>query len=225
MSDTYEILYFPSWARSDVMRMVLEFTGAKYDYIVVDGPMWATAKDEQKYKQVPRLTIKKADGTSAYLWESLAIEIYLGEKLGLLSSDLLERANSIGILSSLRALQDTVSSAVFLPDIALRAAKHEKFITEIIPNALKSHEAILEKNGGIYYEGDKVTLPDLALLSLYLRYRDMYAERNPINATNLPKITKLVETLLAGKLGEYERERRDFGLGEWKKDKFEFGRK
>ncbi|KAJ7598395.1 hypothetical protein C8J56DRAFT_913931 [Mycena floridula] len=225
MSDTYELLYFPSWARSDIMRMVLEFTDVKYDYSVVGPENWGAIRNEQKYKHLPRLTVKKADGTSVHLWESLAIELYLGEKHGLLSSDLLERANSIGIVLSLRDLQDKIPGDTVLQDIALRAAKHKNSITETIPNALKLHEAILEKSRGIYYEGDKVTLPDLALLAIYLRFRDIYAERNPINATNFPKIAQLVEALLAGKLSEYERERRDFGFFEWKKDMIKFGLK
>ncbi|KAJ7598385.1 hypothetical protein C8J56DRAFT_165521 [Mycena floridula] len=220
MSDNYELLYFPGWGRVDVIRMIMELTGAKYEFNQVGQEQWGTLKAEQKFNQMPRLTVKKADDTSVHIWESIAIELYLAEKLGLVSTDLLERTNALGIVLSLRGLQDTVSGAVILQDVAQRAAKHEKFIAETIPNTLKAHEAILGKSGGIYYEGDRATLPDLALLSVYLRYRDMYAERNPV--TNFPKIMKVVDTLLAGKLGEYERERRDPGLFEWSSTKFEF---
>ncbi|KAJ7474922.1 hypothetical protein FB451DRAFT_1366937 [Mycena latifolia] len=246
-NDTYELLYFrlPVWSKVDVTLLVLELTGAKYEYINCRDD-WDALKGEQKFGQAPRLTVKKADGTSqaspgtgaraAYLWESLAIELYLGEKLGLLSTDLFERATTISILSALRAIQDTISGAVPLLDPEVRAAKHEKFITETIPTALKWHEALLEKSGGPYYAGDavsnlfcrippltedaQITLPDLVLLALYLRYRDTYGETNPFN--KFPKLMQLIETLLAGKLGEFVRERRDPGVVEWDREKHEF---
>ncbi|KAJ6531447.1 hypothetical protein DFH09DRAFT_1183642 [Mycena vulgaris] len=213
MFDTYEVLYFklPVWSKVDVILLVLELTGAKYDYINChDG--WDALKAEQKFGQAPRLTVKKADGTSQYIWESLAIELYLGEKLGLLPTDLFERTTSISIVSSLRAIQDTISGAIPLLDADVRAARHEKFITETIPNALLWHEVLVGESGGTYYAGDEVTLPDLVLLALYLRYRDIYGETNPFNAAKFPKLMHLIETLLAGKLGEFVRERRDPGL-------------
>jgi prostaglandin-H2 D-isomerase / glutathione transferase len=54
-----------------------------------------------------------------------------------------------------------------------------------------------------------VTFPDIAITGLFLRYKDMYGDENPMNAANLPKITALVESLLAGKIGEWAKERRD----------------
>jgi hypothetical protein len=33
--DSYEILYFPTWGRVDVTKVILEFSGAQYKHIFV----------------------------------------------------------------------------------------------------------------------------------------------------------------------------------------------
>ncbi|KAJ7598382.1 hypothetical protein C8J56DRAFT_1091733 [Mycena floridula] len=127
------------------------FSDAKYEFnqVTPGSEKWAVLKPEQKFNQMSRLSVKKADGTFSYhIWETTAIELYLAEKLGLIPGDLLERTNSVGVFSSLRGLQDPV----------LRAAKHEKSIVETISDTLKAHEDILEKSRGTYYEGDKVSV-------------------------------------------------------------------
>ncbi|KAJ7708133.1 hypothetical protein B0H17DRAFT_1031792 [Mycena rosella] len=212
MSATYELLYFrpPVWSKVDVILLELEFIDAKYEYIN-GGDDWAALKKEQKFGQLPQLAVKNPNGTVQHIWESLSIELYLGEKHGLLPTDPFEKATSISILSALRAIQDIPRVPPALaPEI--RATMHETFIAETVPAAFKWHEAILEKSGGPYYAGEAVTLPDLTLLALYLRYRDIYGETNPVNANKFPKLMRLIETLLAGKLGEFVRERRDPGF-------------
>ncbi|KAJ7572851.1 hypothetical protein C8J56DRAFT_904802 [Mycena floridula] len=107
----------------------------------------------------------------------------------------------------------------------LRAAKHEKHMAETIPNHLRWHEALLEKSSGTYYAEDTITLPDLDLVSLFLRYRDMYGTRNPV--TKFANIMKAVNAIITEKLEEYAEERRDARLTlrrqwKWNSEKFEF---
>ena len=52
-------------------------------------------------------------------------------------------------------------------------------------------------------------MPDFALVALYLRCQSLYVDENPIKAASFPRIMKVVDTLLAGKVGEYVRERRE----------------
>jgi glutathione S-transferase len=190
--------------------MILEFAGGQYKNVIV-GTDWPTLKADQKFGHIPRLSIKSSDNSVKYLWESAAIEEYLSEKFGLLPSSPFERAESMSIVYSLYELKDKVTATVNLPTAEERGKAHHTHCTETIPKHLKWHEAILERSGGVYYNGDKVTLPDLALTALFLRYRDMYGDENPINATHVPKITHLVKTLLDGKIGEWAKLRRDQG--------------
>jgi len=221
--DSYEILYFNFWGRIDITQMILELSDAKYEHVVA-GQDWLNLKSEQRFGVVPRLTIKSADGTTKYLWESVAIDAYLAETFNLLPSTSFERADAMSIVYSLRELADKVSSTVKLPSVEERGKAHRTHIAQTIPNHLKWHEEIIERNGGIYYYNDKVLLPDLVITALYLRYKDMYGDENPINATNTPKIARLVETILAGKIGTWARLRRDKGTMAWNKDEFEFKR-
>ncbi|KAJ7595145.1 hypothetical protein C8J56DRAFT_883374 [Mycena floridula] len=194
-TEAYELLYFPVFLRADVALMAFEVTRTKYKLTTV-LETWPSIKNEQQFGQLPRLTVTQADGISQHLWESGAIELYLGEKL------------------------EQILSTVILPSPELRAAKHEKHIAETIPNHLKWHEALLEEMTGNYYAGDTITLPDLVLVSLFLMYRDMYGIRNPV--TKFPNIMKLVNTVITEKLAEYVEERRDAGQWKWNTEKFEF---
>ncbi|KAJ7577451.1 hypothetical protein C8J56DRAFT_1113503 [Mycena floridula] len=222
MTESYKLVYFVnSWARSDVSLMALQITGAKYEYIEPSFADWPPLKGEQKFGHLPRLDVKKADGTTRSLWESKAIEVYLGEKLGLLSTDLFERAESMSIISSIGALRETVWNVSNLASIELRAAQHEKHITETIPEALEWHEAIIAKSGGPYYAGKFITLPDLVLLSLHLVFRELYGDGNPL--VKFPKTNGLVETLLSGKLGTHASQSRAAAMWVWKSEILNWG--
>ncbi|KAJ7576160.1 hypothetical protein C8J56DRAFT_1062271 [Mycena floridula] len=221
-TETYELLYFPVFLRADVALMALEVTNTKYKLTTV-LETWSSIKNEQQFGQLPRLTVSQADGTSQHIWESGAIELYLGEKLGLFPPDLIAKAQSISIVHSLHFLQEQITSTVILQSAELRAAKHEKHMAETIPNHLRWHEALLGKSSGTYYAGDTVstiTLPDLVLVSLFLRYRDMYGTRNPV--TKFPNIMKAVNAIITEKLAEYAEERRDARQWKWNSEKFEF---
>ncbi len=51
-------------------------------------------------------------------------------------------------------------------------------------------------------------MPDLALVAVYLRWQSMYADENPINAASFPRIMEVIDTILAGKVGDYVQERK-----------------
>jgi len=223
--DSFEILYFNTWGRVDVTQMILEYSGVPYENKTFDRPeVWPALKSEQKFGKVPRLSIKSADGTVKHLWESSSIELYLAERFSLLPSSPLERAEVSSVYFSILDLKTKITTTVNLPSFEERGKTHAKHIAETVPGDLKWHEKIIEKNGGTYYYGDKVTLPDLAVTALYLRFKDTYGAENPINATNTPKIAHLVETILKGKVGEWAKERRDSGYLVWNKEEYCFKR-
>ncbi|KAJ7595176.1 hypothetical protein C8J56DRAFT_1042276 [Mycena floridula] len=217
-TETYELLYFPLYHRVDASLMALEITDTQYKMDTVVEGTWPLIKAEQQFGHVPRLTVTYADGTSKMIWESLAIELYLGEKLGLLPIDCIEKAQSISIITSLHFLRDTVSLTDRLPP-EIRAAMHDKHISDTIPNCLKWHEALLEKSSGTHYAGNSIMLPDLILATLYLRYRDMYGDRNPV--TKFPKTMKAVETILSGTVADYVNQRRDHRVWKWDEQRLE----
>ncbi|KAJ7573117.1 hypothetical protein C8J56DRAFT_1066893 [Mycena floridula] len=200
MSESYKFVYFAVWGLSDISLMALQITGAKYENVILSREQFAQIKTEQKRHD------------SLHMGVSCDRALPWGE--------------TRTILSSLSSLRDTVSKTRILPSPDLRAARHEKHITETIPEALNWHESII---AGPYYAGNsssrpiyQITLPDLALLTLHLIYRVQYSDRNPL--IKFPKIRVLVETLLAGKLGEHA-VNREKGFLAWNSEKLEWGRK
>ncbi|KAJ7574110.1 hypothetical protein C8J56DRAFT_902523 [Mycena floridula] len=140
-TEAYELLYFDIWLRVDVPRMILEMTETKYKLTTVSAVAsispWTTSSSLMRQdghlgihqrraavRSAPRLTVTQPDGTVQHIWESIAIELYLGEKLGLLPTDLIERARAISIITSLRSLQEIIKSTGILPSLELRAANH-----------------------------------------------------------------------------------------------------
>jgi Glutathione S-transferase, C-terminal domain len=62
----------------------------------------------------------------------------------------------MGIVHSLHDLREKISATVKLPSFEERRKLHRTHIAETIPKFLQRHEAILERSGGVYYNGDKV---------------------------------------------------------------------
>jgi glutathione S-transferase len=92
------------------------------------------------------------------LWESTAIDTYLAETFGLVPSSPFERAEVMSIIYSLYEMRDKISATAALPSAEERAKAHHNYVTDLIPNHLKLHEAIIEKSGGPYYQGNKVSV-------------------------------------------------------------------
>ena len=51
-----------------------------------------------------------------------------------------------------------IDATASLPTAELRGEEHKKHIQVTIPGLLVWHEKLLEKNGGKFYVGDKVSL-------------------------------------------------------------------
>lgn len=208
-ADTYELIYWPFWALVDVSRLILEHSGAQYKYTPIQGhDDFQAQKPQHRFGRIPKLIIHSADGTTKDLWESSVVEMYLAEVLGLLPKDAYERANILTYYSSQRELLDKQSDVNQKATSEERRKALETLKKDTIPAHLKYHEAAVK---GPYYIGDKVTLPDISLVSMYLRFEEIYCEGNPFTA--FPKLTQLVSSILAGpKVEDYVKTRRDGAL-------------
>jgi len=206
---TYEVVYFSFWGRADVVRMMLDVAGAPYENkLLAFDQEWFMMKDQQRFGHLPKLVIHNEDGTTNEIWESVAIENYLAEVLGYYpdGADLLVKADLQSIRAALLELRDTVRQTMILPK-ELRADEHKRHIAETIPTYLKYHERLIK---GPYYYGDKITLVDLTLYHIYLRYVEMYGDENPVTEAAFPKVYNLIKTAEAGKPGDFARNRRHF---------------
>ncbi|EJD43996.1 hypothetical protein AURDEDRAFT_167047 [Auricularia subglabra TFB-10046 SS5] len=204
-STRYEVTYFRLPVLGDMPRMILDVAGASYENMFLDYQgSWPALKEDMVFGRVPRLTIYNADGSKKELFESFVIEAYLAETLSLVpGTDAFSRAECLSVSSSIRDMDDKVSAAARdLPTVEERRERHKKHVTETIPSFLRYYERFL-------------TVADLKLYSVYLKFADMFGSENPIKSRQYPKLASLIDTLDAGRAGDYARNRRLGGNLVW----------
>ncbi|EJD43986.1 hypothetical protein AURDEDRAFT_114492 [Auricularia subglabra TFB-10046 SS5] len=219
-STRYEVTYFRVPALGDMPRMILDVAGASYENTFLDFQVnWPAVKEDMVFGRVPRLTIHNADGSKKELFESFVIEAYLAETLSLVpGTDAFSRAECLSVSSSIRDMDDKVSAARDLPTVEERRERHKKNVAEIIPSYIRYYERFVVARGGPYFFGNKLTVADLKLYSIYLKFDAMYGSNNPIKSGQYPKLANLIETLDAGRAGDYARNRRLGGNMVWVED-------
>ncbi|EJD38410.1 hypothetical protein AURDEDRAFT_116513 [Auricularia subglabra TFB-10046 SS5] len=229
MSTRYEVLYFGGPGIVDLSRMMLDVAGAPYENTLTDyAGHWATIKNSMAFGKVPRLTIYYADGTKKELFESSALDAYLAETLGFLpGTDAFSRTECLSVVSSLSDLEEKVRVTSELPTVEARRAAQVRHLAETIPGFLRFHERFAVARSGQYYFGDKLTAADLKLYTVFLKFDEMYAAdgTNPFktHAQEVPKLAKIIESLEAGRAGDYARNRRKVGPYRWFPDRLQWG--
>ncbi|EJD44001.1 hypothetical protein AURDEDRAFT_167052 [Auricularia subglabra TFB-10046 SS5] len=214
-SARYEFTYFRLHGLGDLSRLLMDVAEVPYKNKFVDfDDSWTAVKESMTFGKVPRLTVLGSDGTKQELFESSAIEAYLAEALSFVpASDLFSRAECFSVAASIKDLDDKVHATSFLSTVEERRAAHEKNVAELIPSFLRYHERFLAARGGPYFFGSKVTIADLRLYVVYLKFDEIYGATNPFTAqkAQFPRLARLIETLDSGRAGDYARKRRSVG--------------
>ncbi|KZV87508.1 glutathione s-transferase variant 2 [Exidia glandulosa HHB12029] len=213
--NTYELLYWQIPGLADITRLILEAVGASYTNKFVTRETFKEIKEEQRFGHIPKLTVKAPDGSVVHIWESKAIHNYLADIFDLLPegahTSAVKRAECFSNVFSLYEYMDRLSMIRVMPTLELRKEVRELAMSDKLPKALQYHEKLVAQSGGPYYYGKKMTLPDLILYALNVRFNIYIGEAVLINEAVTPHLHKLVQTLDAGRAGEYVRDRRDWG--------------
>ncbi|KZV92921.1 hypothetical protein EXIGLDRAFT_768538, partial [Exidia glandulosa HHB12029] len=132
------------------------------------------------------------------------------------------RAETLSVVSAFVDLEDNLFAASLGATPEVRKTAHEKALVESVPAYLRYQERFVR---GTYYFGDKVTYADLKLYQIASKLEEMYGPSSPLKtrAADFPKLTKIVESLAAGKAGDYTRNRRIVGIRRWFKDEWTWG--
>ncbi|KAG0201411.1 hypothetical protein BGX28_005768 [Mortierella sp. GBA30] len=161
---TYVIKYMSSMGRAYAARAMLHLSGSEYRNEFVTAEQVAADRAAAPFGRVPVLVVNRPDGSSFELGESIAIEHYLAEKLGLLSSDM-----------EVAALMKSVAFNIyfelyhhcFAAKIPIQEAVQDpnsEFNTKALPEFIACHERWLMKNGNNgHYFGNELSYPDLSL--------------------------------------------------------------
>lgn len=136
---------------------------------------WATGlKSKQRFGHIPVLIVKYEDGTSAKLWEGVAIDLYLAETLGFLPETQKHedanfvKAECLGIYTSWLELSDKFSAAMARTTLEERQESVKKVRDDFVRLHVGFHENLLASSGrkGPFYFGDKVS----SWTSIYMRH-------------------------------------------------------
>ncbi|KZV88605.1 hypothetical protein EXIGLDRAFT_772579 [Exidia glandulosa HHB12029] len=220
---SYEVHYFEAPARAVLMRMLLDVSGASYKNVFVKREDWPALKPTMAFGVVPKLVVIEADGSRKELFESPAIEEYLAEALGFMPGPgPFERAEALSVVSSLREIEDKIRAPFFLPTVEERKAAYEKLAAETLPPLFKYHERFVR---GDFYFGDKPTIADFKLYQLALIFAELYGDINPlkVHASDLKALSRIIDSLAAGKAGDYAKHRHAFGKFKWLPAEWKWG--
>ncbi|KAH7092754.1 hypothetical protein BKA62DRAFT_723186 [Auriculariales sp. MPI-PUGE-AT-0066] len=206
MTATYDIFY-PRLRGGLADTPLLLLALGEANYTLTAAPFrheFGPLKDEQLFGKVPRLTIKSENGTETRLWESAAITGYLAAKFGFLPQDELTRAHLNSFVCSLYEIADACGLLQTFPTPELRKEYWIKLRDVRLPEMFKWHEKYLAARAadGLYYAGDKITLPDLVLFTQFFRCNLLFGDASPISETQTPQILKLIKSFEFGKIGD-----------------------
>ncbi|KAF9211533.1 hypothetical protein BGZ59_007943 [Podila verticillata] len=164
--NTYVVKYLTVLGRACNARIMLHLSGAKYTNEFVTNEQVAADRAAFPFGKVPVLVVNRPDGTSFEFGESIAIEHYLAEKLGFLSSNLDEATVMKSVAFNIYFELYSHCFAGKIPIQEAVADPASEFNTKALPEFITCHERWLNKNGNNgHYFGDKLTYPDIALVS------------------------------------------------------------
>ena len=188
---TYQLIYFNTEGRAEVIRYIFALAGVKYEDKRVElGEEWAELKPKTPYAQLPVL---KVDGK--FLSGTGPIVRYLAEKYDLAGSDDFENAEIAGITDIVEDFVLKMIPLRFEKDETRKAALQKEIVEVHFPRYLDIFEKLISENGkeqGWCYRS-KLTYADV---SIY-RCTDFPTLFNPKALDDYPGIQKLRASISA----------------------------
>jgi len=155
MSDI-KLVYFNVKGRAETARLVLAYAGVQYEDKRIEGAEMAALKPTLPFGQLPVLEYK---GTT--ICQSMTIARFLANEFGLAGDTPIEKAQVDEVVDSISDFQNALYATHFEKDEKLKEEKQKKVMEETIPNTLSNLEKILQKRGGQYFVGNKVTWAEM----------------------------------------------------------------
>lgn len=159
-----ELYYFPIRGRCEPIRLILEAKGIPYTTRAPQN--WPEEKPYTPFQQLPVMTIVE-NGQATHLAQASAIARYLARRYGLIPEDPMQAALCDSYWESIIEAMDAILTIIYRVPPEQKPQAQEAFVNVGLPSFVKSHSAILERNGNNgHYCGDSLTYVDLALYSL-----------------------------------------------------------
>ncbi|XP_041485817.1 glutathione S-transferase 1-like [Lytechinus variegatus] len=165
---TYKLTYFDARAKGEPARMLFELTGQKYEDIRYDfeGQEWPQIKGDRKRFPLGQLPVLDVDGK--LLFQSRAIYRFLarrfpGDYYGKNDDERTQMDVFMGIVAD---IEIAVLPAFETPDAAKREADLVKVRDSTLKPSYEFFSQSLQKAGGKYFIGNRMTLADLIIFNL-----------------------------------------------------------
>eukprot|EP00091_Calanus_sinicus_P010326 TRINITY_DN24108_c0_g1_i1.p1 TRINITY_DN24108_c0_g1~~TRINITY_DN24108_c0_g1_i1.p1 ORF type:complete len:119 (-),score=30.35 TRINITY_DN24108_c0_g1_i1:349-705(-) len=113
-----KLTYFDGRGRAETARLVLAYSGAKYEDERVTGEQLAAFKSTLAYGQLPKLEFK-----GEVLYQSVNIARFLAREFGIAGNSNLERAQSDEVVDAITDIQNAIYGHYSLKKMKLSRKK------------------------------------------------------------------------------------------------------
>jgi len=156
-----KLYYFPMRGRAETARLLLVYSGTKYDDIKISVEQWPAMKEKMPMGQMPILDI---DGKQ--LCQSTAIARYLAREHGLAGKNNWDMARADMLVDGIFDMWGHLMP-VYMPKLQGDKKLYEENWSKFVDNNLKSfldrYTQFLNENHTGYFVGDALTWADIAV--------------------------------------------------------------
>jgi len=199
-----KLFYFPLRCRAETARLLLAYSGTKYEDVTITFEQWPTMKEKMPMGQVPVLEV---DGKQ--LCQSTAIARYLARECGLAGKNNwdMSRADMIvdGIFDMWGHLKDVYMPKFLQGDKKTADENWAKLSDSTLKTFLDKYTQFLKENGGEWFVGGSLTWADIAVAEFVAVLEDCFS---PNTLDNHPQLKAFKEKIFSlPKLKEYVSQR------------------
>eukprot|EP00904_Undaria_pinnatifida_P006911 jgi/Undpi1/334/HiC_scaffold_1.g00330.m1 len=157
---TLKLTYFPFAGPAEPVRMALAMTGQSWEDNRIPFAEFPAMKPGLPNGQLPILEV---DGK--ILPQSGAQLRYVGKIAGLYPEDALEAAYADAAVDAVADNHMELRPAVLEKDEAKKMEMRQRLASDFLPTWLSNLEKALEKAGGSYFAGGKLSIGDIAVVA------------------------------------------------------------
>jgi len=198
-----KLFYFPMRGRAETARLLLIYSGTKYEDIKISVEQWPAMKEKMPMGQLPVLEV---DGKQ--LCQSTAIARYLARECGLAGKNNWDMARADMIVDGIFDMWGHLKD-VYMPKLQGDKKTADENWAKLSDSTLKlfldNNTRFLNENGGVWFVGDSLTWADIAIAEFMAVLEDCF---NPNTLDNFPQLKSFKEKVFSlPKLKEYVSQR------------------
>jgi glutathione S-transferase len=178
-----KLYYFPLRGRAETARLLLTYTGTKFEDVKIAMEQWPAFKEKTPMGQLPVLEV---DGKQ--ISQSVAIARYVAREHGLLGKSNWEMAKADMLVDGIFDMWVHMNS-VYMPklqgDMKTSEENWKKFVENQLTPFLERYSKFFNDNGTGYFVGNALTWADIAAAEFFSVLVDCF---NPTALESHPQL-------------------------------------